>query len=108
MQQQSKSIAANSDDNSMEMQLNDSIGITQSPVDPDDAKPVKVTGMKRELSALRKELHAYRVQNADLKNANNDLVAKLSRFQNTIDNLQRVVREQATKTLDEMFSGLKK
>ena len=108
MQQQRKSIAAHSDDKSMEVELNDSLGFKQSLSDSNDAKPVKITDMKRELSALRKELHAYRVQNADLKNANNDLTSKLSRLQNTIDNLQRTVREQATKTLDEMFFGLKR
>ncbi len=108
MQQQHKSIAASSDDNSIEKGLNETLDFNQDLSDFNDAKPVKITEMKRELSALRKELHAYRVQNADLKNANNDLTAKLSRLQNTIDNLQRTVREQAVKTLDEMFFGLKK
>lgn len=108
MQQKNKSLAANSDDNSLQVQLNESLSFKQSLADLNDAKPVKITDMKRELNALRKELHAYRVQNTDLKDANNDLTAKLSRFQNTIDNLQRTVREQATKTLDEMFFGLKK
>jgi predicted RNase H-like nuclease (RuvC/YqgF family) len=108
MQQQQKSITAKSDDNSIEKGLNETLDFKQGNSDSTDAKPVKITDMKRELNALRKELHVYRVQNADLKDANQDLTAKLSRLQNTIDNLQRTVREQAVKTLDEMFFGLKK
>ena len=61
-----------------------------------------------EIKKLKSELHHYRVQNVDLKNNNRDLNAKLSRLQNTINNLQRTVREQAVKVLDEMFDGMKK
>jgi len=63
---------------------------------------------KLEIKKLKSELYQYRVQNIDLKNTNRDLNAKLSRLQNTINNLQRTVREQAVKVLDEMFDGMKK
>lgn len=108
MQQQIKSVPENLDNSSIEEKLNDSLSPEKNAEHKVDAKPVKITDLKIELSALRNELHAYRVQNTELKSTNRDLNAKLSRLQNTIDNLQRTVREQAIKTLDEMFFGLKK
>lgn len=108
MQRQFKSAPENPDNNAMEERLNESLSNEKNSEHNVDAKPVKITDLKVELSALRNELHAYRVQNTELKSTNRDLNAKLSRLQNTIDNLQRTVREQATKTLDEMFYGLKK
>lgn len=78
-------------------------------------KNTNISEMSRSLESLNYELKLLKENNADfkvtnleLKESNRDLKAKLSRLQNTIDNLQRALREQATKVLDDMFFGIKK